>query len=102
MKAVDLDLERSFVEREEAFHEAARAAVGYDDFGDPSYREGLHVLLQAWDEEAHFTAQGRFMAQREVLSLRERRLRAVSTGPSTVSLGTLARPYAKSMDSPSP
>ncbi|MGB8221732.1 MAG: hypothetical protein WCF10_04050 [Polyangiales bacterium] len=36
----------SFQSREQEFHEIAiRAVDGYDEFGDPSYLEGLRRLL---------------------------------------------------------
>jgi hypothetical protein len=53
----------SFASAEDALHAAASAAAGgLDDFGDPSYLEGLRVLLQAYDEEAKFSDTGRQMA----------------------------------------
>jgi len=66
----------SFLASEQALHEEARAVVGWDDFGDPSYRDGLRVLLRAWDEEARFNAYGRAAARQTVVSLLARRLRA--------------------------
>jgi hypothetical protein len=44
---VDADL----VAAEEAVHEAARAATGFDDFGDPVYLDGLRMVLRALHED---------------------------------------------------
>jgi hypothetical protein len=69
-------MQASFAASEEALHEEARAAVGWDDFGDPSYLDGLRVLLRAWDGEARFNDYGRAAARHTVVSLLSRRLRA--------------------------
>ena len=53
----------SWVRSEDALHEQASADVGYDDFGDPSYLEGLRVVLAAYDEEARFHEAGLEMAR---------------------------------------
>ncbi|NOQ83133.1 MAG: hypothetical protein GQ551_03935, partial [Myxococcales bacterium] len=43
----------SFASREQEFHEIAiRGVDGYDNFGDPSYLEGLRRLLYSYDHEA--------------------------------------------------
>jgi hypothetical protein len=69
--------ERSgFAESEESFHEQAIQEVGCDDFGDPSYLEGLRVLLQAYDREAKLTPIGRTVARHGVLEVLKNRLRA--------------------------
>ena len=47
------------LESMQQFHEAAIEAVGYDDFGDPGYLDGLQVLLGAYDDEAKFNDYGR-------------------------------------------
>ena len=65
-----------FVESEEVFHEEARRAVGYDDFGDPSYLEGMRVLLEAYDREARFNQYGRPAARYMVVETLRKRLRA--------------------------
>jgi hypothetical protein len=65
---------RGFVESEESFHEQARQAIGCDDFGDPGYREGLRVLLEAYDREAHLTDLGRMMVQGQLLGILKNRL----------------------------
>ena len=51
-----------FVDAEDALHETAMAMSGHDDFGDPAYRQGLRVLLQAMDAECPMTPQGRVFA----------------------------------------
>ncbi len=66
----------SFVEMEDELHEAAAQAVGFDDFGDPSYLEGLRVLLRAYDTESNFTEIGREGTRERLRSILEKRLRA--------------------------
>src|SRR5262245_15311274 len=41
-----------------ALLDAARAATGFDDFGDPTFRDGLDVLLRALAGEANLNAIG--------------------------------------------
>jgi hypothetical protein len=65
---------RGFVESEDALHAAARAAVGSDDFGDPSYRKGLRILLEAYDRESRLTDTGRFMVEQQLLGILKNRL----------------------------
>lgn len=65
-----------FLDSEELFHERARKAVGFDDFGNEGYREGLRVLLAAYDEEARLSDYGRTAARAQITSLLEERLRA--------------------------
>jgi hypothetical protein len=54
-----------FAQSEDRLRAAARAATGglLDDFGDPSFREGLSVLLRAYDDEARLTPFGRIMVE---------------------------------------
>lgn len=59
----------------DALHEAARAQTGLDDFGDPSYREGLEVLLDAYAHEARFSRLGRKIATGDIVRLLATRLR---------------------------
>ncbi len=66
----------SFAEAEEELHEAAIEAVGFDDFGDPGYLEGLRVLLDAYDEEARFTDDGGRAARLMIVDTLRQRLRA--------------------------
>lgn len=49
---------RSFRESEQALHDAARAQVGHDDFGDDAYLEGLRALLGSLDDDARLTPVG--------------------------------------------
>ena len=67
---------RKFVDMEEPLHEAAARDVGYEDFGEPSYREGLRVLLEAYDEEAKLTPFGRKAARIQLTEILKKRLRA--------------------------
>lgn len=69
----------SFVESEESLHERARRAVGCDDFGDPGYREGLRVLLQAYDRESRLSPFGRMMVAQQLLGILKNRLVAQKT-----------------------
>jgi hypothetical protein len=66
----------SFADADEALHEQAIAAVGADDFGDPSYREALTCVLEAYDREARFHAAGREMAKHQIVHSLEQRLKA--------------------------
>ncbi len=62
------------VESEDALHEMARKATGLDDFGDPSYQEGLRVLLRAYDREARLTPFGRVMVDQQLVGILKNRL----------------------------
>jgi hypothetical protein len=53
----------SFSESEDALHEEAIQATGCEDFGDPSYREALRVVLDAYDRDARFHDAGRAAAR---------------------------------------
>jgi hypothetical protein len=70
------DSSPSFVESEDELHEAAVDAVGFDDFGDESYLEGLRVLLDSLDRAAKLTPAGREMARQDILETLKKRLRA--------------------------
>ncbi len=70
------DSSPSFVESEDELHEAAVDAVGFDDFGDESYLEGLRVLLESLDRAAKLTPAGREMARQDILETLKKRLRA--------------------------
>ncbi len=63
-----------FAASEERLLETARQATGRDDFGDPGFRAGLRVLLQAYDEEAHLTPFGRMLAEQVLLGVLKSRL----------------------------
>jgi hypothetical protein len=63
-----------FVESEEPLHEAARKEVGFDDFGDKAYLEGLRVLSEAYDREARLTPFGRMIAEQQIMGILKNRL----------------------------
>jgi hypothetical protein len=65
-----------FAESEDDLHEEAARIAGWDDFGQPSYLEGLRVLLRAYDREARFNAYGRAAARQTVLDTLVKRLLA--------------------------
>jgi len=65
-----------FADSEDALHEEAARATGLDDFGDPSYREALRVVLRAYDEEARFHDAGRAAARANLVQLLAARLRS--------------------------
>jgi hypothetical protein len=66
----------SFAASEDALHEEASAAMGLTDFGDPSYREALRVVLRAYDEEARFHDAGGAAARANLVQLLATRLRS--------------------------
>lgn len=55
--------------------EEARAATGLQDFGDPSFRRPLSVLLDAMEREAELHPLGRAIMRGRVLSMLANRLR---------------------------
>lgn len=57
-------------------HEAARQTVGFDDFGEPYYLEGLNILLEAYDRESRLNEFGRAFAEQLVLGVLQNRLSA--------------------------
>ena len=66
----------SWDRREQEFHDIAiRAAEGYDDFGDPSYLEGLRRLLYAYEREARLHRLGRVTVAYQTVGLLTTRLR---------------------------
>ena len=65
---------RGFRESRERFHDQARKAVGFDDFGDPAYLGALDVLAEAYDREAHLTPFGRMMVVAQFGTLLRNRL----------------------------
>ena len=67
--------DRGFVESEDALHEEAAEIAGDDDFGDPSYLEGLRVLLHAYDDESRLSERGRAAAQQTLRGVLVQRLR---------------------------
>lgn len=66
----------SWVSREQELHEIAiRAVSGYDNFGDPSYLEGLRRLLYSYDHEARLHRTGKMVAAYQTVGLLATRLR---------------------------
>ena len=65
-----------FAQSEERLHAEAAEIAGCDDFGDPSYLEGLRVLLAGYDEEARFNDHGGAMAKQMVLGILVSRLQS--------------------------
>jgi hypothetical protein len=82
-----------FRDREEAFHRAAVEKTGLDDFGDPSYREALGVLLDAYDREARLTPLGRAIVEGQIAGLLEKRLQAEKMWKETPAV--LERPVQR-------
>jgi hypothetical protein len=70
-----LEAAASFRDSEQRLHEQAIHAVGYDDFGDTAYLEGLRILLDAYDREARLTPIGRQLSYRGILNVLVTRLR---------------------------
>jgi hypothetical protein len=65
----------SFSSREQEFHEIAiRGVDGYDNFGDPSYLEGLRRLLYSYDHEARLHTTGKMTAVYQTVGLLASRL----------------------------
>jgi hypothetical protein len=63
-----------FADSEDHLLEMARRATGLTDFGEPGFREGLRVLLDAYDREARLTPFGRMMVTRELVGILSARL----------------------------
>ena len=49
----------SLAEAEGLLHESAASLMGFDDFGDDEYLEGLRALLRSADEDADLSDTGR-------------------------------------------
>ncbi len=84
-----LDASASFVASESALHEEAAKRAGADDFGDPSYLEGLRVVLDSYDREAQFTTMGRaiaFHGLADILAKRARAEQVLKTRPEVLEL----------------
>jgi Ni/Co efflux regulator RcnB len=56
-------------------HEEARKATGLDDFGDPSYLEGLTVLSESLDEDDQLSPLGVMIYRGQLLEILSTRLR---------------------------
>jgi hypothetical protein len=63
---------------EHALLDEAMAKTGLSDFGDDGFREGLRVLLEALNGEAHLNQFGRAFAHDVILRHLENRLRVTS------------------------
>src|SRR5688572_6705415 len=55
--------------------EAARRKAGLDDFGDPSFREPLRMLLRSLEEEAALHPFGRTIMRGRIVGMLANRLR---------------------------
>ena len=67
----------SFVASSDAFHEDACKETGLDDFGDPSYGEGLEVLLTSLDEDDNLSPLGSAVYRGQLTKILATRLRTV-------------------------
>lgn len=63
-----------FEDLEDELHQAAVAATGLEDFGEPDYLTGLRVLLRAFDTDPQLTPIGRQFAYGTVLGTLTARL----------------------------
>jgi hypothetical protein len=63
-----------FADSEEDLLEAARRKTGLSDFGGGFWREGLRVLLRAYDEEARFIPEAHARVRADVVSVLAARL----------------------------
>lgn len=59
----------SFQAREEALLEEARRRTGLSDFGEGAWRQGLRVLLRAYDEDARLTSLGQERVWGELVTI---------------------------------
>jgi hypothetical protein len=83
-----VDTSASFVASEAALHEEAAKRARADDFGDPSYLEGLRVVLDSYDREARFTPIGRtiaFHGLADILAKRARAEQLLKTHPEVLA-----------------
>jgi hypothetical protein len=58
-----------------ALLDTARRETALDDFGDPSFRDGLEVLVDALGREAHLSDVGRMAFSGQILGYLQERLR---------------------------
>ena len=78
-----------FSESEELFHALAVQAAGCDDFGEPSYLNGLRVSLRALDREAKLHEAGRRAVRATLVEVLAERLRSehrLKTHPESAHL----------------
>lgn len=73
---MELPTDWTFASIEQELHETAIAKVGFDDFGDPSYLEGLRNLLDAYDRDSLLTPMGRWAARYDLQRTLMARLRS--------------------------
>ena len=66
----------SFVQSEKAMHEEARQLTGRDDFGDPTYRTALGVLLESIDRDADLSPTGQMIFRGQIVNTLATRLRS--------------------------
>ena len=84
---------RSFRESEQALHDAARAQVGHDDFGDDAYLEGLRALLGSLDDDARLTPVGDLAIRGTLIDALKGRLhseRGWAASPACATVAILA------------
>lgn len=62
----------------ETLLDAARATTGLDDFGDPGFRDGLDVLVEACNSEAQLNDIGRAAAEHSIVADLSNRLRVTN------------------------
>jgi hypothetical protein len=67
----------SFAASIDALHEDACKEAGLDDFGDPTYREGLEVLLASLDEDDNLSPLGKGIYRGQLTKILATRLRTV-------------------------
>lgn len=63
-----------FSDSEQSFLDAACEVTGLSDFGDARFRDGLRVLLHAYDAEASLTPFGRSMVLQQITGVLSARL----------------------------
>lgn len=56
---------------------SARKKTGLEDFGSPSFKDGLEVLVASLDTESQLTPIGRIAARTRIVNLLETRLRLI-------------------------
>lgn len=64
-----------FTDSIEQFHQTARDACGFDDFGEDDYSEALEILCRSLDEDAALTAIGQFAMQAMITDALQARLK---------------------------
>jgi hypothetical protein len=67
--------ETHFRDSIDELHEEARKATGLDDFGDPSYLDGMRVLLESLDEDEDLSPLGVAIYRGQLIKILSTRLR---------------------------